>query len=94
MYVVPESVVYTRCVGSGERRTTWVVLGSLAVLPLCFLDQQRLAFSSSLSIAVNLYVFVLIAAHSITEPWSGPPACFFGSRNSRHPDSRRWEIST
>ena len=29
---------------------------SLAVLPLCFLDQQYLSFSSTLSILVNVYL--------------------------------------
>lgn len=39
-----------------------VALVTLAVLPLCFLDQQHLAFSSSLGVVANIYLlgFVLL----------------------------------
>jgi len=37
-----------------------VALVTLAVLPLCFLDQSRLAFSSALGIIANLYALGLI----------------------------------
>jgi len=43
------------------RRWFWMALGSAFVLPLCYLDQQKLAFSSTLSILVNIYLFGLIA---------------------------------
>ena len=49
-----------------------VLAGAAVVLPLCFMDQQHLAFSSTLSIAANLYVCcVLVAAFSLG--WRGDP---------------------
>ena len=41
-------------------RALRVGLSAIIVLPLCFMDQQHLAFSSSLSIAANIYVCVLL----------------------------------
>lgn len=41
-------------------RALRVALSAIIVLPLCFMDQQHLAFSSSLSIAANIYVCVLL----------------------------------
>ncbi|CAE7375367.1 rpl-11, partial [Symbiodinium microadriaticum] len=52
-----------------------VFAGATVVLPLCFMDQQHLAFSSTLSIAANLYVCcVLVAAFSLG--WRGDPGKF------------------
>ncbi|CAE7522897.1 AVT1J [Symbiodinium natans] len=48
------------------QRSIAVLAGALVVLPLCFMDQQHLAFSSTLSIAANLYVCcVLVVAFSL-----------------------------
>eukprot|EP00438_Fugacium_kawagutii_P024697 Skav235537 [mRNA] locus=scaffold3067:132961:133989:+ [translate_table: standard] len=41
-------------------RTVKVGVSAMIVLPLCFMDQQHLAFSSTLSIAANVYVCVLL----------------------------------
>mmetsp|Transcript_76653 Transcript_76653/g.165854 ORF Transcript_76653/g.165854 Transcript_76653/m.165854 type:complete len:430 (-) Transcript_76653:509-1798(-) len=69
------------------RRYFWVALSSACVLPLCYLDQQRLACSSTLSILVNIYVFGLIVAQFAApgavgaEPLEPPAAeqlCFLG----------------
>lgn len=38
-----------------------VFMSAGVILPLCFLDQKHLAFSSTLSIAANIYVCVLLA---------------------------------
>jgi len=60
-------------------REIWIACGSLAVLPLCFLDQQYLSFSSTLSILVNVYLVLLVAYLSVTQPWAGvPQPCVFG----------------
>jgi amino acid permease len=60
-------------------REIWIAFGSLAVLPLCFLDQQYLSFSSTLSILVNVYLVLLVAYLSVTQPWHGlPQPCVFG----------------
>lgn len=56
-----------------------VTLGALLVLPLCFLNQDKLALSSSLTVGVNVYIFILLgvllgqeAAHEKVET-----PCFF-----------------
>jgi len=41
-------------------RTYRVIIGGFIALPLSYLDQSRLAFSSTLSIAANIYVFGLL----------------------------------
>jgi len=42
-------------------RPLLMAVGACAVLPLCFLDQERLSFSSGLGIVVNIYMFILVA---------------------------------
>lgn len=38
-------------------RRLFVLGGSLLILPLCFLDQSRLQFTSLLSVLVNVFMF-------------------------------------
>jgi len=45
---------------SGFSRWCWVALGSAVVLPLCYLDQAYLGFTSTFSILVNVYLIALI----------------------------------
>eukprot|EP00933_Yihiella_yeosuensis_P072876 TRINITY_DN81421_c0_g1_i1.p1 TRINITY_DN81421_c0_g1~~TRINITY_DN81421_c0_g1_i1.p1 ORF type:complete len:448 (+),score=72.80 TRINITY_DN81421_c0_g1_i1:125-1468(+) len=65
-------------------RTIDVLVAVALVLPLCFLDQQHLAFSSSLSIAANVYVMVLMLSTFTSDvfrkPLKSSPAdcCFLG----------------
>lgn len=60
-------------------RTYRVVLGGLVAFPLSFLDQAKLAFSSSLSIAANIYLFVLLLSSPAAHEDSGNQTrCVFG----------------
>lgn len=59
-------------------RTLWVIIGSLAVFPLCFLDQKYLSFGSSLCILVNIYLFGLIIWQYTTQSDSHPSICYIG----------------
>jgi len=63
------------------RRWVLVTLTSAVVLPLCFLDQSRLVFSSAMGIAVTLNIFVYIVVHLI-QSYAGehipPGICVFG----------------
>lgn len=43
-------------------RIPLLMLGAVGALPLCFLDQRRLSFSSSLGILVNIYLFAVVLA--------------------------------
>mmetsp|Transcript_7179 Transcript_7179/g.11681 ORF Transcript_7179/g.11681 Transcript_7179/m.11681 type:complete len:412 (-) Transcript_7179:42-1277(-) len=43
-----------------DGRSFWITLGSLIVLPLCLLPQKYLSISSSLCIAVNIYIVCLL----------------------------------
>jgi hypothetical protein len=56
------------------------MLAAISVLPLCFLDQRRLAFTSFLALAANANIFTfLVSSYSIQEPGTEHPAiCFFG----------------
>lgn len=60
MVVVADSTAPVVKGTSFEGRSRWIVISSLAVLPLCFMDQRRLAFTSTLSILVNTYIFGLV----------------------------------
>jgi len=63
-------IVVAEALASMLPRVPWtaaVALGALVVLPLCFLDQAHLAFSSGLSIAANVFLFVLLLATFFTD---------------------------
>lgn len=59
----------------GSNRTLAVVLSAFIVLPLCFLDQAYLSFTSFLAVAVNVYIFVVMAS---IKPKQGLEICVFG----------------
>lgn len=61
-------------------RRALVALSALAVLPLCFLDQSRLSFTSTLAVAATLSIFANICTQFVHEEvtHSRPPACYFG----------------
>ena len=54
-------------------RSMRVGVSGMIVLPLCFMDQQHLAFSSTLSIAANVYVCVLLLS-LFASGWRKPAA--------------------
>lgn len=74
---------YLAVAPGGERhphRMFFVAAASAAVLPLCFLDQRRLAFTSFLALAANANILAFLLASVATEEEAGvrPPLCFFG----------------
>jgi len=58
-----------------KERPAAVVLVSVIVLPLCFLDQRYLNLSSGLSVLVNVFVFAVIAS----EPKKPEGLCYLGA---------------
>lgn len=67
-----------------SQRWAATVLAGAVVLPPCFLDQQRLAFTSTLSIVVTLYVLILVAIAAVQQSVVAPSdqhageLCVFG----------------
>jgi amino acid permease len=61
-------------------RSEYVMLAAVCVLPLCFLDQRRLAFTSLLAVAANANIFFLLLADFAMEEMEGsrPSVCYFG----------------
>merc|ERR1712032_485590 len=51
-----------------DSRPLWVTVGSIVCLPLCFVDQKHLSFTSALSIAVNVYLIGYVAYRAIVAP--------------------------
>lgn len=66
--------------GKQHLRAKIVVLASVLVLPLCSLDQRRLAFTSSLAVGSVAMIFVLLVSISQTERANGenPQICIAG----------------
>mmetsp|Transcript_73427 Transcript_73427/g.192536 ORF Transcript_73427/g.192536 Transcript_73427/m.192536 type:complete len:429 (-) Transcript_73427:71-1357(-) len=56
-------------------RSAAVALVSAAVLPLCFLDQRYLSFTSGFSVLVNLFVFAVISG----QPRKPAGLCYVGA---------------
>lgn len=54
----------------GLPRAAFLVLISVALSPLCFLPPSRLAFTSSLAVIANLYLFSVIAVDGVKAPKS------------------------
>jgi len=65
---------------SHPHRTFFVAVASACVLPLCFLDQRRLAFTSMLALVANANIFAFLLTSVAMEDQAGtrPPVCFFG----------------
>lgn len=60
--IIADSLTPNIPAGPLQHREVSVVAVSLVILPLCYLSQARLGFTSWLSIAVNVYLFLFIAA--------------------------------
>ena len=78
MIVVADSVLPMLSGGPLDSRVVLIVLTTAVCLPLCYLDQEYLSFSSWLAIAVNVYLFVLVGYLSVSSPWRGIRPCTFG----------------
>lgn len=61
-------------------RPMLVSFSAASVLPLCFLDQRRLAFTSLLAMAANAGIFAFMMGTFAVEEMDGsrPSVCFFG----------------
>jgi len=61
-------------------RSTLAALAATAVTPLCFLDQKRLAFTSTLAVAATANVFIVICSQFVHIEFAGtrPPSCLMG----------------
>merc|ERR1719265_1771814 len=60
-----------------RKREFWVVCSSVAVFPLCFLKLTYLSFTSTLSIMVNLFLF-LLAIWDFTKKGFANDVCMLG----------------
>jgi len=66
--------------GQQPHRSLIVLLASAWVLPLCFLDQRRLAFTSLLAVVANANIFAFLLTTYAWEEMDGtrPSICIFG----------------
>jgi len=74
--------------GSSEMlRSATLVVAALVLAPLCFLDQDKLAYTSTLTVIVNIYVFSVIGTDLVQQFMMGTgkgswkvesPVCLFG----------------
>jgi len=78
MIVVADSVLPMLSDSPLKSRTLLIAAMSSICLPLCYVDQNYLAFSSWLAIAINVYLFVYVGYLSAITPWEGTPMCAFG----------------
>jgi len=78
MIVVADSVLPMLSGGPLDSRVTLIVLTSLVCLPLCYLEQRYLAFSSWLAIAVNVFLFIVVVYLGASSSNDGPPPCYLG----------------
>lgn len=66
-----------------HHRSIVVGLTCLLIFPLCYCDQRRLSWSSTLAVLVNIYVFALFCSLYWTEDSHHADVCYFGfSRGS------------
>jgi len=54
-----------------------IMLANVVILPICFLPQKWLAVTSSLSVLVNIYLFLLILYEAFTNPIA-EDVCYLG----------------
>merc|ERR1719221_1351008 len=66
--------------GSLNWRPGWIMIGAVLMLPLCFVDQKYLSFSSTLCILSNIYLvtFIIGLAISKYDDIDGAAVCYFG----------------
>eukprot|EP00756_Hemistasia_phaeocysticola_P006532 Hpha_TRINITY_DN13880_c0_g1::TRINITY_DN13880_c0_g1_i1::g.69774::m.69774 len=50
--------------GIAGKRAFWVAVGTVMCLPICFVEQKYLSFTSTLSICVNIFLFVYLCVHA------------------------------
>jgi len=80
-------IVIVDCLGQSlpawalTKRSTLVVLAAALVLPLCFLDQQRLSSTSLVAVLANVYIFMVVVGLFVHEDLEGkrPPVCYLGA---------------
>lgn len=62
------------------RRSLFVLAAAVIVLPLCFLDQSRLSFTSTAAVLAIANIFANIAAQFVSAELTGSqvPVCYFG----------------
>lgn len=67
-------------VGLGSSRVPFVVIAGMIVLPLCFMDQRRLSFSSTVAVLATANIFLCIFSQFLSAEQAGTtvPACYFG----------------
>lgn len=78
--VATDSFSTTIFAGQALSRSFLVVFATCLVLPLCFLDQSRLAFTSTLAVAATALIFLNLCTALFTElgTHTQPKACYFG----------------
>jgi len=79
-YMIVSVDIVLPMVSSGplDSRVVLIMISTACCLPLCYVNQQYLAFSSFLAIAVNIYLVLLVAYQFLVSPWTGEPSCTFG----------------
>ena len=63
-------VIFADCLGAlmpSIARNVAILIGCVLVLPLLFLDQSRLAFTSLLSVLANWYILLLLGGEAFEE---------------------------
>merc|ERR1712048_242594 len=63
-----------------SKRPAIVIICSMFLLPLCFLDQRRLSFTPVMGVVVfgNLFAFLVSSFVIEEQSLNAPPVCFFG----------------
>lgn len=72
---VMADAVMSMTAGTGLDRKLATVLVSIVVLPICFLNQKYLNFTSTFAVLVNLYIFAVMAS----SPKNTDGACLLGA---------------
>merc|ERR1712203_114232 len=55
-------------------RVLWLTVGSVVALPMCFLDQEKLSFTSTFAIIVNIYLFGAVVYFALASPAEADPS--------------------
>lgn len=80
-YIVVIADCFQTSIPAGAHQRTYiVVVASVVILPLCFLDQRRLSFTSVLAVVANAVIFGQLFAQFGIEEAQGtrPPICYLG----------------
>lgn len=78
--VICDSVDHVFGKDNRPAREVTLAISAAIMIPICFLDQSRLAFTSSLTVAINIYIFCLICAKAVQKAAEDklPDICFLG----------------